>query len=60
MIDWVAPPDGTCANVIHAGSGGVGYEGSIDHWRGLGQAVFQLHGATAEGEVVSRKKMSRK
>ena len=38
MMGWVAPPDGTCATVIHAGSGGVGYVGSIDHWRGLGQA----------------------
>jgi len=33
MMGWVAPPDGTCARLIRTGSGGIGYEGSLDHRR---------------------------
>lgn len=42
--------------MVRTGAGGLYCEGSVD----LAKQVFQVYGATAEGEVVFRKKPSRK
>mgnify|MGYP007080559737 CR=1 FL=1 len=60
MMGWVAPPDGTCATVVRTDQEGMAMNEVSIIGVDLAKQVFQLHGATAVGEVVFRKKLSRK
>lgn len=42
MMGWVAPPDGTCAIVIHSGSEGFDHEGSFGSTLHPASVSFQL------------------
>ena len=59
MMGWVAPPGGTCATVVRMDQEGMAMKVLSIIGVDLAERVFQLHGATVEGEVVFRKKLSR-